>query len=191
MGKDELRTAILERRRARSASDRVSAADAIAAHLLTAPFARVDVVAGYLSMATEPGTGPLMTGLHERGTEVIVPVTGPDHSLDWVRWSPDLAAATSTIGVPEPGGERLGPSALARAGLVIVPALAVDHAGNRLGRGAGYYDRALADAPAPVCALLFADELIEHVPHDAHDVPMDLVVTEQGIFRVPESPTGR
>lgn len=190
MGKDELRTAILEHRRARGATELASAADAIAAHLLAAAFARVEVVAGYLSMATEPGTGPLLAGLHERGTEVIVPVTGPDHSLDWVRWTPDLAAGTSPIGVPEPAGERLGTGALERAGLVIVPALAVDHGGNRLGRGAGYYDRALADARplrrAPLCALLFADELIAEVPHDAHDVPMELVVTEQGIFRVPE-----
>lgn len=186
MGKDELRTAILERRQARTANDRASAADAIAAHLLAAPFAQADVVAGYLSMATEPGTGPLLAGLHARGTEVIVPVTGPDHSLDWVRWTPDLAATKSAIGVPEPTGEGLGSGTLARAGLVIVPALAVDHAGNRLGRGAGYYDRALADASLLRCALLFADELLESVPHDTHDVLMDLVVTEQGIFRVPE-----
>jgi 5-formyltetrahydrofolate cyclo-ligase len=185
MGKDELRAAALGRRRARGAEELEAAAEAIAAHLLAAPFARVDVVAGHLSMASEPGTGPMLAGLHHRGAEIIVPVTGPDHSLDWVRWSPGTETVTSPIGVPEPAGERLGPDALARAELVIVPALAVDLAGHRLGRGAGYYDRALADIQVPRCALVFADELVGDVPHDAHDVPVDLVVTEMGVFRVP------
>jgi len=191
MGKDELRTAVLERRRARGADELASAAEAIAAHLLAAPFARVDLVAAHLSMATEPGTGPLLAGLHDRGTEIIVPVTGPDHSLDWVRWAPGIATVTSTIGVPEPDGDRLGSDALTRAGLVIVPALAVDLDGHRLGRGAGYYDRALVDVRAPRCALVFSDELVGQVPHDAHDVPVDLVVTEMGVFRVPELDPGR
>jgi 5-formyltetrahydrofolate cyclo-ligase len=185
MGKDALRAAVLERRRARGADALTSAAEAIAAHLLAAPFARVDLVAGHLSMTTEPGTGPQLAGFHDRGTEIIVPVTGPDHTLDWVRWVPGIATVTSSIGVPEPAGERLGVEALARAGLVIVPALAVDLAGHRLGRGAGYYDRALAGVHAPRCALVFSDELVDQVPHDAHDVPVDLVVTEMGVFRVP------
>jgi 5-formyltetrahydrofolate cyclo-ligase len=185
MGKDELRTAVLERRRARSPQELASAADAIAAHLLAAPFARVDLVAGYLSMATEPGTGPLLAGFHARGVDVIVPVTGPDHSLEWVRWTPDISTVASTIGVPEPAGERLDAATLAEAGLVVVPALAVDLAGNRLGRGAGYYDRALGNVHGLRCAVVFADELVQQVPHDAHDAPVDLVVTEGGIFRVP------
>jgi 5-formyltetrahydrofolate cyclo-ligase len=185
MGKDELRTAVLERRRMRGAVELAAAADAIAAHLLGAAFTRVSRVAAYLSMANEPGTGPLLAGLHDRGTDVIVPVTGPDHSMAWVRWLPDTNSVVSAIGVPEPSGEQLGPAALAEAGLVIVPALAIDHAGNRLGRGAGYYDRALAETRAPRCALVFADELVNHVPHEDHDLPVDLVVTEIGIFRVP------
>jgi 5-formyltetrahydrofolate cyclo-ligase len=190
MGKDELRAAVLERRRARGADELASAAEAIAAHLLAAPFARVDLVAAHLSMATEPGTGPLLAGLHERGAEIIVPVTAPHHCLDWVRWTPGMATVTSSIGVPEPDGDRLGADALARAGLVIVPALAVDLAGHRLGRGAGYYDRALANVRTLRCAVVFADELVPQVPHAVHDVPMDVVVTDAGIFRVPEPDPG-
>lgn len=185
MGKAELRTAILKRRRERGAAELAADAEAIAAHLLAAPFARVDLIAAYLSMDTEPGTGPLLAGLHERGTEVIVPVTGPGHSMSWVRWTSGQESTTSGIGVREPIGDRLGAAALAQAGLVVVPALAVDHAGNRLGRGAGYYDRALADITTPRCALTFAEELIEQVPHENHDLPVDLVVTEIGVFRVP------
>jgi len=190
MGKDELRSAVLERRRARGAHELAAAAEAMAAHLLAAPFARVDLVAGHLSMATEPGTGPLLAGLHDRGAEIIVPVTGPGHSLDWVHWTPEVETAASPLGVSEPIGDRLGSDALARVGLVLVPALAVDLAGHRLGRGAGYYDRALADVHAPRCALVFADELLSEVPHDAHDVPVNLVVTEMGVFRVPADNLG-
>ena len=185
MGKDELRAAAIERRRARTIDELASAAEAVAAHLLAESFTRVDRVAGYLSMATEPGTGPLLTGLSDRDVEVIVPVTGPLHSLDWVRWFPGMTAEVSSLGVPEPSGDRLGLQAFEEAGLVIIPALAVDLAGHRLGRGAGYYDRALANTRALRCAVVFADELVEQLPHEPHDVPVDLVVTEAGVFRVP------
>lgn len=184
-GKAALRASMLERRAQRSAEERADAAAAIAAHLATAAFAQVATVAAYLSMDTEPGTGPLIDALVTRGTAVIVPVTEPDWRLNWVRYEPEAPLSRSALGVPEPAGPRLGPDALAEAGLVIVPALAVDHAGWRLGRGAGYFDRALTNARSPICALVYADELLPAVPHDDHDVPVNLVVTETGIFRVP------
>lgn len=183
--KDALRTSVLESRMQRSDAARAEASEAIAAHLLAAQFAQVDRVATYLSMGTEPSTAGIIDGLVARGTEVIVPVAGPDRTLDWVRFDRDAVLTLSPIGVPEPAGPRLGSDALADAGLVIVPALAVDHTGCRLGRGAGYFDRALPGVRAPICALVYADELVESVPHEAHDVRVDLVVTEAGILRVP------
>lgn len=184
-GKAALRTSILQRRAGRSDDGRATAAAAIAAHLTGASFAQVPTVAAYLSMGSEPGTGPLIDGLLARGTEVIVPVTESDGTLDWIRYSPDAHLRTSALGVPEPEGARLGTNALQRAKLVIAPALAVDHSGWRLGRGAGYFDRALTHAGGPICALVYADELLPAVPHEEHDIPVDLVVTEAGIFRVP------
>jgi len=183
--KGALRSSILKRRAGRSDDDRSAAAEAIAAHLAGAPFAQVPTVAAYLSMGTEPGTGPLIDMLLTRGTEVIVPVTADQGVLDWVRYAPDARLTRSALGVPEPDGPRLGKDAIAAAGLMIVPALAIDQAGWRLGRGAGYFDRALAHAGGPICALVYADELLPVVPHEDHDVPVDLVVTEAGIFRVP------
>jgi 5-formyltetrahydrofolate cyclo-ligase len=183
--KAALRLSVLERRARRSESERDSAAQAIAAHLAGAAFAQAPTVAAYLSMGSEPGTGPLINLLLTRGTEVIVPVTASDGGLDWVRYEPDAPLTRSPLGVPEPDGPRLGADALAGAGLVIAPALAVDHAGWRLGRGAGYFDRALSHARGPICALVHADELVPVVPHEPHDVPVQLVVTEAGIFRVP------
>ncbi len=184
MGKDALRHRVLESRQERSAEQRLMVADAIASHLLAAAFVQVDRVACHLSMGTEPGTGPLITELLKRGVEVIVPVTADDHRLEWVVFDPAAPLRLSSIGVPEPDGPRLAAGALAEAGLVIVPAMAVDHAGHRLGRGAGYYDRALAGVTSPVCAVVHANELMESVPHEEHDVPVQMAVTETGIFRV-------
>jgi 5-formyltetrahydrofolate cyclo-ligase len=89
------------------------------------------------------------------------------------------------LGIPEHEGELLGPAALEGCDLLFLPAVAVDHAGHRLGRGAGYYDRALADVRAPLCALVFTHELLPEIPHEPHDVPVQMAVTPDGLFRVP------
>jgi 5-formyltetrahydrofolate cyclo-ligase len=186
MSKDELRSQVLRSRQERGPEQRLLVADAVANHLLAEAFTQVDRIACHLSMGTEPGTGPLITGLLKRGIDVIVPVTSArDHALEWVVFDPAAPLRLSSIGVPEPDGPRLGPEALSDAGLVIVPAMAVDHAGYRVGRGAGYYDRALASVTAPVCAVVHASELVESVPHDDHDVRVQMAVTETGLFRVP------
>lgn len=169
-----------------SAAERAEAADAIALHVLATPIvARARRVACYLSMQSEPGTGPLIAALHDRGVDVLVPLSLPDHTLDWVSFDPKAPTTTTELGIPEPGGERLGTDALGSCDVVIVPALAVDHAGHRLGRGAGYYDRALAGAHTVSCALLFSHELMAEVPHEPHDVRVQMVVTPGGLFRVP------
>lgn len=191
-GKDTVRREVLQARRARSEASRAEVAQALAAHLLALPsVGRARRVAAYRSMADEPGTGPLLAALVERGVEVLVPVTLDDGGLAWTPHSPDAAVTRSRLGVDEPVGPRLDGTALAGADVVLLPALAADHAGHRLGRGAGYYDRALADA-LPVTgrrpllvALLHSEELRPEVPHEPHDVPVDVVVTEAGVFRVP------
>jgi 5-formyltetrahydrofolate cyclo-ligase len=181
--KSNLREALLTRRRERTPSERESAAAAIALHAAALPvLARARRVAAYLSLPSEPGTGPLLEWLVGRGVSVLVPVSRPDRSLEWVEHGPDVVSA-GPLGVPEPTGPPLGPDALSTCGLALVPALAVDHAGNRLGRGAGYYDRALAGFGGVVCALVHDDELLPHVPHEGHDRPVDLVLTPAGVFR--------
>lgn len=165
---------------------RAEAAEAIALHVLAVPaVSRATRVACYLSMPSEPGTGPLIAALLDHGIEVVVPLSLADHTLDWVAYDPAAPLVTTSLGIPEPSGVRLGAGALASCDVVIVPALAVDHAGHRLGRGAGYYDRALADVRAPLCALVFTDELLPEVPHEPHDVPVQMAVTPDGLFRVP------
>lgn len=167
-------------------AERSEAAEAIALHLLAVPaVTRANRVACYLSMPSEPGTGPLLEGLHDRGIEVVVPISLDDRSLDWVAHDPSASLTTTALGIPEPGGVRLGDGALAACDVVILPALAVDHAGHRLGRGAGYYDRALAGTDALLCAVVFTHELVPALPHEPHDVPVQMAVTPAGLFRVP------
>jgi 5-formyltetrahydrofolate cyclo-ligase len=125
-------------------------------------------IAGYEPLRTEPGSVELLAELSAAGYQVIVPITLADNDLDWRPWR----------------GERspLGPAAVGQAGLVLVPAFAVDPAGNRLGRGGGSYDRALARLAegVPVAALLFADELVDEVPVADWDRPVSAVVTPAG-----------
>jgi 5-formyltetrahydrofolate cyclo-ligase len=186
VSKAQVRAELLARRRAMDDHERAGAAEAIALHALAVPvIARATRVACYLSMPAEPGTGPLIAGLLARGTEVVVPISRDDHTLDWVAYDPAAPVVTSSLGIPEPGGPRLGAGALLECAVVIVPALAVDHAGHRLGRGAGYYDRALSGVSAPLCALVFTHELLPEVPHEPHDVPVGMAVTPSGLFRVP------
>lgn len=177
---------LLDQRRALLDDARTAAGEALAAHAAAEPaLARARRVAIYLAMPTEPPTQPLIEGFWARGAAVIVPVVEADHLLAWVELEPGVEVRRGALGIPEPTGPRLPADALATCDLVVVPALAADHAGHRLGRGAGYYDRALGAAKAPVCAVVHLHELLPEVPHEPHDHPVDLVLTPGGLFRVP------
>ena len=186
-----LRDRLRVMRGTRTAQARAEAADAVRDHLLALPsLVSARRVASYLALPTEPSLDSLNAALLKRGMEVLVPVVvdraDPDHvGLDWVALEPGAPTRPGRLGISEPEGARLGADALHDVDLVLAPATAVDHAGHRLGQGGGYYDRLLAGIRAPVCAVVFADELLPEVPHEPHDVPVQLVATEHGIFRVP------
>ena len=101
-------------------------------------------VTAYVARSGEPDTGPLLAELAARGVRVLQPVLRPDYDLDWV--VDDGTRLTSAVhdSLSEPTGARLGPEGISEADLVLVPALAVDRTGMRLGNGGGCYDRALA-----------------------------------------------
>lgn len=142
--------------------------------------------AAYVSIGAEPGTEPLLGHLRRTGVEILLPVLAPERSLDWaVDEGPDRLA-DGAYGLREPTGPRLGPAAVATADLVLVPALAVDRTGNRLGRGAGYYDRALAHVSAgtPVVAVVYAEEVLDAVPVEPHDRPVTGALTHAGWVRM-------
>lgn len=145
-------------------------------------------VAAYVSVGTEPGTRSLVYALWKRGTYVLLPLLRPDNDLDWASYEGPDSLAAAPRGLLEPTEPPRGPGAVASADLVIVPALAVDRRGRRLGRGGGSYDRALARVGGAVLtiALLYDDELLDEIPAGPHDQPVRLVAQPaQGIIRLP------
>ena len=135
-------------------------------------------VAAYYSVGAEPDTRGLVYALWKRGTYVLLPLLRPDGDLDWASYEGPDSLVPGPRGLREPGEPPRGIEAVARADVVLAPALAVDHAGNRLGRGGGSYDRALARVGPliPVIALVYDAELLGHVPAEPHDTPVRAVV---------------
>lgn len=176
-----LRDQLVTSRRRLSLTELRDAADAIAGHLLAAePVRRAATVAAYVSVGSEPGTGPLLDALLAAGRRVIVPVLLPDDDLDWAVHTGTVVSAGR--GLLEPTGPRLGIDAVATADVVLTPGLAVDRTGMRLGRGGGSYDRVLARVPVGTftCTLLHEGEVVDHVPAAEHDRPVAAAVTAAG-----------
>jgi 5-formyltetrahydrofolate cyclo-ligase len=134
-------------------------------------------VAAYYSLGSEPPTGSLIYALWKRGSYVILPVLLPDGDLDWASYEGPDSLVPGRLGLLEPAEARRGVDTVSRADVVLVPALAVSVAGQRLGRGGGSYDRALARVgpQVPTIALLYDDELLPSVPVAEHDRPVRAV----------------
>jgi 5-formyltetrahydrofolate cyclo-ligase len=178
--KDDLRDFLLSRRRARPPAESAAAADAIVATLLER-LKGVDTLAAFVPDRAEPGSGRLPGAYTELGARVLLPVIPPQgRILDWGVYTGELEAGR--FGLSHPVGPRLGPTAIGAADAVVVPALAVDRFGIRLGRGGGYYDRALAHArpDAVLVTIVFDDERIAELPREVHDRPVTAVVTPSG-----------
>lgn len=186
--KTALRGRLLAHRRALAPDRLTAAADAIRDRALEL-LAPAPTVALYASTGAEPGTGPLLDALHERGTRVLLPVLQPDLDLDWGRYDGPLSLIAGPRGTLEPAGPRLGADAVGEAVLVFVPGLAADRAGHRLGRGGGSYDRALRriSPTALVAVVLYDDELLDAVPVAAHDTAVHAVLTPTGLCPVGEA----
>jgi len=174
-----LRARLLAARAALSSDDRREAGRLIRDELLSLPQLQMaGTVAAYYSVGAEPDTRGLVYALWKRGTYVLLPLLLPDGDLDWASYEGPDSLVPGPRGLAEPGEPPRGPEVVARADVVLAPALAVDHAGNRLGRGGGSYDRALARVTPliPVIALLYDAELLGHVPAESHDTPVRAAV---------------
>ena len=143
-------------------------------------------VCAYVPVGTEPGSIEMVDMLLRRARRVLLPVarTTADNAplpLRWGEYRPG-ALVPGPWGLLEPAEPVLPESALGEADLVIVPALAVDHQGVRLGRGRGFYDRSLGgrDPQARLVAMVRDAEFVGELPAEAHDVPMTHVITPRG-----------
>jgi 5-formyltetrahydrofolate cyclo-ligase len=151
---------------------RLSAARLIRDYVLEMPeVSAAGTIAAYYSIGSEPDTHALVFALWKRGSYVVLPVLLPDGDLDWASYEGPGSLVPGPHGLLQPAEQVRGPGTVARADIVLVPALAVDPSGYRLGRGGGSYDRALARVgqQVPTIALLYDDELLPSVPTEPHD----------------------
>lgn len=188
--KAALRRRLLQRRTLLSEAALTAVGSALAARLQPL-CAGVDAVAAYLGVGAEPPTDPLLEALG--GVRVLLPVLLPGSDLDWVEHRPGGRLVAGPYGLRQPAGPRLGVGAVLDCGVVLVPALAADRSGGRLGRGGGSYDRALVRARGLTVALVHDHELLDDVPTEPHDVRVDAVATASaGVLhaRPPAHPAG-
>ncbi|MFF5704535.1 5-formyltetrahydrofolate cyclo-ligase [Streptomyces sp. NPDC012794] len=191
--KASLRRELLSARRALSPGAREAAARALSRSALTLPeLAGARTVAAYVSVGAEPGTRELLDALRAAGKRVLLPLLLPDNDLDWAAYEgPDSLAEAAHPGkmrLLEPSGSPLGPDAVTGADAVLLPGLAVDGRGMRLGRGGGSYDRVLArleraGAHPALVVLLYDEEVVARVPEEPHDHPVQAVATPSGVVR--------
>jgi 5-formyltetrahydrofolate cyclo-ligase len=183
-----LRGRLLAERAHMGAPERSGAGRSLRDAVLSLPETQMaGTVAAYVSVGTEPETRGLVYALWKRGTYVLLPLLLSDNDLDWACYEGPDSLAAGPRGLLQPAEPPRGPAAVSSADLVIVPALAVDRGGRRLGRGGGSYDRALArvGAAVPTVALIYDRELLDEVPAGPHDQPVRMVARPgEGIIRL-------
>ena len=186
--KRAVRAGLLARRSAIPPGPRGAADSALVTYAMgTAVSLRAAIVAAYVPLPGEPAGPGLVDALAAVAGRVLLPVLRDDRDLDWAAFTGPDSLVAGPLGLRQPAGPKLGVAAVASADLVIVPAVAVDRSGMRLGRGGGSYDRALARVTPGrtlVVALLYDGEVIDSVPADPHDRRVNAVITPSGgLFR--------
>jgi 5,10-methenyltetrahydrofolate synthetase len=184
-GKAALRDQLLAARRHIANDVRATEAQQVCAQLeaLERIATSGGTVCAYVPVGTEPGSMDMLDMLLRRAGRVLLPVarTTADNTplpLSWGEYRPGTLT-TGRWGLLEPPQPWLPASALAQAGVVLVPALAVDRRGVRLGRGRGFYDRSLGgrDPHARLIAIVRDAEVLDELPADPHDIPMTHALT--------------
>lgn len=141
------------------------------------------IVGGYAALSGEADPALLLRDLHAKAVMLALPrVAAKETALVFHRWTPADELQAGAYGVPQPSADAqiLNPT------LLLVPLLAYDSKGYRLGYGGGYYDRTLEilkPQGALAVGVAFANQEIPSVPHEAHDVPLDMILTESGLRR--------
>lgn len=181
--KSELRQIAHARRAGLSAEARDRASEAAAVSLLSLLDAhRGATIAGYWPIRDEIDCRPALANLIAAGRSVCLPVVlGDEQPLQFRRWSKDAALEPAGFGAMAPGAE----AEIVVPDVIIVPVLAFDAKGTRLGYGKGFYDRTIAnlDTKPTLFGYAYSVQELDHIPADAHDVGLDMVVTETGVQR--------
>lgn len=136
-------------------------------------------IAAFIPLPSEPGAGLLLDALVTVSTQVYLPISGPAGQLFWGKYQPG-ALTPGAMGILEPApitwSVEDSAALLESLDALIVPALAATPEGHRLGQGAGYYDRALAECPTPQLMLLYSHEIHPDVPHGTYDIQIPHII---------------
>jgi 5-formyltetrahydrofolate cyclo-ligase len=194
--KRRVRSRLLGGRAQRSATERAEAGQALCRIALGMPeIESAGRICCYVAIGPEPDTTPLLEALRGRGVLVLLPLLLPDGDLDWAVYEDEPSLRPGPRGTRSPPGPALGVDAITSVEVVLVPGVAVDRRGVRLGRGGGSYDRALArlaGVTGPFIAIvLYADEIVDALPHEVHDQRVNAAITPAGVTRFPESSDAR
>ena len=187
-----LRRRMRKKRAALSAPERLAVAEAVGEVLSELPELLTDqYVAGYWAVGGEVSLHKIVHPLLRREQTYLLPVLSPDGdpSLKFAPWRPGAVVAPNRYGIPEP---QCAPEELAEAAeieLVLLPLLAFDRRGYRLGSGAGYYDRSfavLSEGERPAIPLLvgvaYSFQEVERIDNEPWDIPLDFVATEHELI---------
>jgi 5-formyltetrahydrofolate cyclo-ligase len=163
---------------------KAAASQAIVSHLEALPvFQQARVIHTYVAWRNEVDTHDLIRRLLREGRRIAVPkvetATGQLQQYFIADFS-ELQNGAFGILEPSPDPDRL--AAPSQFDLVLVPGLAFDRAGNRLGMGKGHYDRFLAEVRTPKIALAFEFQLVEKLPVEAHDQRVNMIITEKNVL---------
>jgi 5-formyltetrahydrofolate cyclo-ligase len=181
--KKHIRAEVFARRDALGADHRTTAAQAIAGRVACVEISPRAIVAGFSAIRSEIDPSALMQALAARGASLALPVaTERGQPLIFRAWTKDTPLVRGMYGIFEPSSD----AADVEPDIVLVPLAAFDRTGHRVGYGGGYYDRTLQvlrkSKKITAVGLAFAVQEIDRVPHDAHDEPLDLVLTENEII---------
>ena len=188
--KQALREYALARRGAARRAAGPGAGVRAANHYLAAvPTPAGAVVSGYWGIRDEIDAMPLLTRLVGAGFVCCLPaVVGKDVPLQFRVWTPGAALSRGPFRIPEPPES----AATATPTHLLVPLLAYDRDGYRLGYGGGYYDRSLRALrtlrPVVAVGLAYTGQLVTDLPRTKHDEPLDWIVTERGAMPIPRPP---
>lgn len=184
-GKAALRDRLSAARRSVADDVRAGEARSLTEHV-DAAVSSDGTVCAYVPVGAEPGSIEMLDVLLRRAARVLLPVAriaadGSPFALQWGEYRPGHLV-TARFGLLEPAEPWLPATTVAEASVVLVPALAVDRAGVRLGRGRGFYDRTLVHRHprARLIAVVRDEELLDELPREPHDVPMTHALTPGG-----------
>ena len=179
MSKQNLRQEMKQRKKAYGSEQLRRMSQPIIEALLAHPrLMSAHTILLYASLADEVNTHELINTLLQQGKTLLLPVVVDDHTMKICRYTHDTNVGHGSFGIMEPQAEAF--TDYEQIDLILVPGMAFDRHGHRLGRGKGYYDRFLSQAKdCYKIGVCFTFQLVDEVPTDEHDVRMDEVITQK------------